>query len=383
MDEPRKFVAPEIVFGVGALEMAGRYARNLGATKILLVTDPGVTDAGWPRSVIAALSAEGVAHVVYADVSPNPRAEEVMLGAECYQAENCDVIVAVGGGSSMDCAKGIGIVSTNGRHVLEFEGVDRVDLPGPPLICIPTTAGTSADVSQFAIINNLYEKIKIAIISKSVVPDVALIDPSTTMTMDAGLTASTGMDALVHAAEALVSSAGSPLTDLHALEAVRLIYDHLPVVLETPDDLQLRGKVMLGSLEAGLAFSNASLGAVHAMSHSLGGRLDMAHGESNSILVDHVLRFNWPAAENRYRRIGAAMGLDLAGRPSEEARELLVDAVVRFKHGVGIRKTLKDCGVEPGDVPALARNALNDPCMATNPVLPDAAQIEKIYEEAF
>ncbi len=383
MDEPRKFVVPEIVFGVGALELAGRYARNLGAANILLVTDPGVLDAGWPQKVIRALAAEGVDHIVFSDISPNPRAEEVMLGAERYELESCDVIVAVGGGSSMDCAKGIGIVSTNGRHVLEFEGVDRVDLPGPPLICIPTTAGTSADVSQFAIINNLYEKIKIAIISKSVVPDVALIDPSTTMTMDAGLTASTGMDALVHAAEALVSSAGSPLTDLHALEAVRLIYDHLPEVLERPDDLQLRGKVMLGSLEAGLAFSNASLGAVHAMSHSLGGRLDMAHGESNSILVDHVLRFNWPAAENRYRRMGAAMGLDLTGRPSEEAREILVDAVVRFKQGVGIRKTLKNCGVEPGDVPALARNALNDPCMATNPVLPDATQIEKIYEEAF
>ena len=383
MDEPRKFVIPEIVFGVGALDLVGRYARNLGAARILMVTDPGVTEAGWPDRVVSALLAEGVAHIAYADVSPNPRAEEVMLGAERYAAEDCDVIVGVGGGSPMDCAKGIGIVSTNGRHVLEFEGVDRVDLPGPPLICIPTTAGSSADVSQFAIIKNYYEKIKIAVISKTVVPDVALIDPITTMTMDPALTASTGMDALVHAAEALVSSAGSPLTDLHALEAVRLIYNHLPAVLQTPDDLQLRSKVMLGSLEAGLAFSNASLGAVHAMSHSLGGRLDMAHGESNSILVDHVVRFNWPAAEKRYRRMGSAMGLDLGGRPPEEARETLVDAVVRFKRGVGIRQTLGDCGVEPGDVPSLARNALNDPCMATNPILPTAAQIEKIYEEAF
>ena len=383
MDEPRKFVAPEIVFGVGALELAGRYARNLGAARILLVTDPGVTEAGWPERVLRALAGEGLENVVFSDVSPNPRAEEVMLGAERYEIEHCDVIVAVGGGSPMDCAKAIGIVSSNGRHVLEFEGVDRVDLPGPPLICIPTTAGTSADVSQFAIINNLYEKIKIAVISKTVVPDVALIDPSTTMTMDAELTACTGMDALVHAAEALVSSASSPLTDLHALEAVRLIYNYLPAVLETPDDLKLRGKVMLGSLEAGMAFSNASLGAVHAMSHSLGGRLDMAHGESNSILVDHVVRFNWPRAENRYRRMGTAVGLDLAGRPSEEAREMLVDAVVRFKHKVGIRQTLKDLGVGPGDLPSLARNALNDPCMATNPILPTHAQIEKLYEQAF
>lgn len=383
VDEPRKFVIPEIVFGVGALDLVGRYARNLGGSRILMVTDPGVTEAGWPQKVQRALVSEGLNPIRFADVSPNPRAEEVMLGAERYAAEDCDVIVAVGGGSPMDCAKSIGIVSTNGRHVLEFEGVDRVDLPGPPLICIPTTAGTSADVSQFAVVNNIYERFKIAIISKTVVPDVALIDPVTTMTMDPQLTASTGMDALVHAAEALVSSASSPLTDLHALEAIRLVYNYLPAVLEAPDNLKLRGQVMLGSLEAGLAFSNASLGAVHAMSHSLGGRLDMAHGESNSILVDHVVRFNWVAAEKRYRRMGAAMGLDLADRPSEEAREALVDSVVAFKRRVGIRQTLKDCGVEPSDVPALARNALNDPCMATNPILPTAAQIETIYEEAF
>ncbi len=383
MDQPRKFVIPEIVLGVGAIELIGRYARNLGASRILLVTDPGVTAAGWPQKIIRILTAEGVDHHVFADVSPNPRAEEVMLGVERYELQNCDVIVAVGGGSAMDCAKGIGIVSTNGRHVLEFEGVDRVDLPGPPLVCVPTTAGTSADVSQFAIISNLYEKIKIAIISKTVVPDVALIDPSTTTTMNAGLTASTGMDALVHAAEALVSSAGSPLTDLHALEAVRLIARHLPAVLDQPDDIDLRSKVMLGSLEAGLAFSNASLGAVHAMSHSLGGMLDLAHGECNSILVDHVVRFNWPAAEKRYRRMGRAMGLDLAGQSSTEARETLVDAIAGFKRKLGVWRTLRDCGVTTADFPALSRNAINDPCMATNPILPAAAEIEKIYEEAF
>ncbi len=383
MEQPRKFVVPEIVVGVGAIELAGRYARNLGASKILLVTDPGVTAAGWPHKVTQALAAEGVAYSIYADISPNPRAEEVMLGVERYRADKCDVIVAVGGGSPMDCAKGIGIVSTNVRHVLEFEGVDRVDLPGPPLICIPTTAGTSADVSQFAIISNLYEKIKIAIISKTAVPDVALIDPSTTVSMDSELTAWTGMDALVHAAEALVSSAGSPLTDLHALEAIRMIFHHLPAVLEQPANIELRSKVMLGSLEAGLAFSNASLGAVHAMSHSLGGRLDLAHGKCISILVDHVVRFNWPSAAKRYRRMGAAMGLDLAAQSSTEARDTLIEAIARFKRRVGIRETLRDCGVAPADFHSLARNAISDPCMATNPILPTDSEVEKIYEEAF
>lgn len=383
MYQLRKFVAPEIVLGVGAIDLTGRYARNLGAAKILLVTDPGVAAAGWPDKVLSVLTTENVPHLAFADISPNPRAEEVMRGVEHYERGNCDVIVAVGGGSVMDCAKGIGIVSTNGRHILEFEGVDRVDLPGPPLICIPTTAGTASDVSQFAIINNLYERIKIAIISKTVVPDVALIDPVTTTTMDADLTARTGMDALVHAAEALVSSASSPLTELHALEAIRLVYRFLPAVLEKPDDIDLRSRVMLGSLEAGLAFSNASLGAVHAMSHSLGGRLDLAHGACNSILIDHVVRFNWPAAEKRYRRMGLAMGLDLAARSSEQARKTLVESIATFKKRVGIRQTLRDCGVKTADFPILARNAINDPCMATNPILPSVSEIEKIYDEAF
>jgi alcohol dehydrogenase class IV len=371
------------VLGEGAIDLAGRYARNLGAARIMLVTDPGVTAAGWPAKVLRSLAAEGVAHTLFADISPNPRAEEVMLGVSRYEAENCDVIVAVGGGSPMDCAKGIGIVSTNGRHILEYEGVDRVDLPGPPLICIPTTAGTSADVSQFAIINNGYEKTKIAIISKAAVPDVALIDPVTTTSMGIDLTAFTGMDALVHAMEALVSSASSPLTDLHALEAIRLVYRYLPEVLRRPDDVALRARVMLGSLEAGLAFSNASLGAVHAMAHSLGGRLDLAHGACNSILVDHVVRFNWAAAEKSYRRMGRVMGLDLETLSSEAARDAAVDAIARFKRQVGIHQTLRDCGVTRDDFPILARNAVNDPCMATNPVPPSRPDIEKLYEEAF
>ncbi|MBL0715734.1 MAG: iron-containing alcohol dehydrogenase [Desulfosarcina sp.] len=382
MDQLRKFVSPEIVFGAGAIELAGRYARNLGASKILLVTDPGVLAAGWPEKVLQSLAAGGVAHAVFADISPNPRAEEVMLGAERYETENCDVIVAVGGGSPMDCAKGIGMVSTNGRHVLEFEGVDRVDLPGPPLICIPTTAGTASDLSQFAIISNLYEKTKVVIISKTAVPDVALVDPVTTTTMDAYLTACTGMDALVHAIEALVSNTSSPLTDLHALEAIRLIHRFLPEVLNRPDDIELRTRLMLGSLEAGLAFSNASLGAVHAMSHSLSGWLDLAHGECNSILIDHVVRFNWSAAEERYHRIGQAMGLALADQPPEEACEAVVAAITRIKQKVGIRRTLKDCGVDPTDFSALARNAISDPCMATNPVWPTRQDVEMIYEEA-
>ncbi len=268
MLELRKFVAPELVFGPDPINLLGRYLINFGARRVLVVTDPGIIAAGWADKISSLIEEAGIDSAVFSAVSANPRAEEVMAGAAFYHDQECDIIVAVGGGSPMDCAKGIGIVSANGQDILTFAGIDNVPIPGPPLICLPTTAGTSADISQFAIINDRKEGAKIAIISKTTIPDVALIDPMPTLTMSPYLTACTGMDALVHAIEAYVSTANSPLSDLHALEAVRLIGANLLSVLINPADITLRNSLMLGSVHAGLAFSNASLGAVHAMAHS-------------------------------------------------------------------------------------------------------------------
>lgn len=382
MLELRKFVAPEFIFGPKAMQIIGRYLGNFGAKKVLVVTDPGIIEAGWLAELTRLHDQEGIDSAVFSTVSCNPRDNEVMAGAEFYREEQCDVIVALGGGSPMDCAKGIGIVSTNRRNILDFEGIDNVDVPGPPLICIPTTAGTSADVSQFAIINDTADKRKIAIISKTMVPDVALIDPLTTVTMDPYLTACTGMDALVHAIEAYVSTANSPLLDLHALEAVRLVCADLPKVLASPDDIVLRNNLMLASLQAGIAFSNASLGAVHAMAHSLGGLLNLPHGECNAILLDHVIGYNFPESAERYGKIGEAMGIDLRGKNSEQTKQAVLAEVARLKTRVGIRKTLRERGATLSDIPLLARKALNDPCMVTNPRVPNQRDIEVIYEEA-
>jgi alcohol dehydrogenase len=378
----RKFVAPEFVFGAGARHLVGRYAKNFGAHHVLIVTDPGVVAAGWMAEVASDLEAAGLTYTTFTQVTPNPRAEEVMQGADLYRLAGCNTIVAVGGGSPMDCAKGIGIVCTNQRHVLEFEGVDQVAAPLPPLICIPTTAGTSADVSQFAIISNQAEKVKIAIISKAVVPDVALIDPLPLVTMPPFLTACTGMDALVHAFEAFVSTAHSPLTDLHALEAIRLIVPNLVQATQALDNSALRAKTMLGSLEAGLAFSNASLGAVHAMAHSLGGLLDLPHGQCNAILLRHVLDFNFTAAPERYEPLGLAMGLDLRGMPLTARRAALVEALRGLQQALGVDQILGQLGVRPSDIPNLARKALRDACMVTNPRRPNQRDIEVIYEAA-
>jgi len=380
--ELRKFVAPELVFGLGARFLAGRYAKNFGAKKILVVSDPGIIAAGWLDGILKILEGEELQFEIYSNISPNPKEKEVIEGAKLYKEEECNAIVAIGGGSTIDCAKGIGIVSSNNKNILEFEGVDRVSNPIPPLICIPTT-GSSADVSQFAIIEDQKRKVKIAIISKAVVPDIALIDPITTTTMDEYLTVCTGLDALTHAIEAYVSNASSPITDLHALNAIRLISSNLLKTIDNPDDLGLRGNMMLGSLEAGLAFSNASLGAIHAMAHSLGGFLDLPHGECNAILLDHVIDFNFSEEPVRYQYIGEMMGIDFCGMAEDDKKAAIIQELTYLKESVGINSTLKQIGVKESDIPQLSRNAMEDPCIVTNPRRPKQEDIEEIFRNAF
>jgi alcohol dehydrogenase class IV len=379
----RKFVAPEFVFGTGAIRLAGQYAANLGARRVLLVSDPGVSSHSWLNRVRESLTEFGVDIREFTEVSANPRDVEVMAGAERYLREDCDAIVAIGGGSPMDCAKGIGIVCSNDRHILEFEGVDQVEVPGPPLICLPTTAGSSADLSQFAIISDTGRNVKVAIVSKTMVPDAALIDPQTTTTMDRDLTVHTGLDALTHAVESFVSNASSAITDLHALEAIRLISDGLPKVVEAPEDLALREQVMLGSLYAGLAFSNAILGAVHAMAHSLGGFRDLPHGLCNAILLDHVAAANFASAPERYCAIGRTLGASIdPAWPTEQKQAAAVGALTELKKRLGVTARLGELGVRSEDIAALAETACRDACMLTNPCELTPEEVCRIYELA-
>ncbi|MEN6396017.1 MAG: alcohol dehydrogenase-like regulatory protein ErcA [Methanoregula sp.] len=380
--ELRKFVAPELLLGNGARHFAGRYVKNFGAKNVLLVTDEGMRKTGMVDEISAELAEAGVSFEVFSHVMPNPRAENVMQGAEVYRQAGCSALVALGGGSVIDCAKGIGIVSSNKRPIVEFEGVDKVILPPPPLICIPTTSGSSADVSQFAIINDTQRKVKIAIISKTLVPDVALIDPETLLTLSPKLTAYTGLDVLTHAIEAYVSNASSPLTDLHALEAVRLVGMHLENSVEHPGDLSLRGEMMLASLHAGLAFSNASLGAVHAMAHSLGGYLDLPHGECNALLLETVIRYNYSSAPERYDKIGEAMGCPVTTVSHEERLGMICSRIHQLRTALGVGKTLGAIGVKKEAIPTLAERAMHDVCMATNPRNPGKTEIEALYESA-
>jgi len=380
--ELRKFVAPELLFGVGARHLAGRYAKNFGTKKVLLVTDAGVRDTRLVDGICNDLQEAGIEYVIYSSVQPNPRVENVMQGAGVFSQEGCSALVAVGGGSVIDCAKGIGIVSSENCPITEFEGVDRITIPPPPLICIPTTAGSSADVSQFAIISDTRRKVKIAIISKALVPDVALIDPETLLTLPPDLTAFTGLDVLTHAIEAYVSNASSPLTDLHALEAIRLISRHLEPAVRSPHDLNLRVETMLASLHAGLAFSNASLGAVHAMAHSLGGFLDLPHGKCNALLLDCVVEYNYASARQRYADIGVALGIPVHTMPEEARSAAICQEIRRLRTSLGITETLGSLGVNGKVIPELADHAMKDACMATNPRNPVRHEIEALYESA-
>ena len=251
------------------------------------------------------------------------------------------------------------------------------------MIFIPTTAGTAADISQFAIITDTVRKTKIVIISKPIIPDIALIDPQTTLTKPDELTAALGMDVLTHAIEAYVSNASSPVTDVHAFEAIGIVARYLPQLIDDPQNEQFRARMMLASLYAGLAFSNASLGMVHAMAHALGGSFDLRHGECNALLLEHVVAFNFDAAPARYRRILRAFGEDESLDGYDKGRSALVRAIAQLRERVGLRSRLRDMGLKRGDFEQLADFALKDPCLVTNPKMPRRDDIIKCYEQAF
>jgi alcohol dehydrogenase len=377
--ELRKFLIPEIVYGEGAINLSGRHASNFGASKVLIVTDPGVREAGWTLSVEKSLRDSKIPYAIFDGVTPNPKDHEVMAGVETCKQERCDLIIAVGGGSPMDCAKGIGVVLGNPKNILDFEGVDMVSNPGPPLIFIPTTAGSSADVSQFAIVTDTARKVKIAIVSKMVIPDIALIDPATTTTMPPELTAATGMDALCHAFEAYVSNAASPLTDMAALTATETILQSLIQAYQQPDNLIYRDKMMTASLMAGLAFSNASLGLVHAMAHSLGGGMGLPHGECNALLLEKVVKFNYTASSQKYDKLAQAMDMDLSGVDAAGRGDIISEKIAEIRTTLGINKKLKGLGVQSSDLPKLSEFAFKDPCLATNPKEANVKDIEEIY----
>ena len=377
-----KFHAPEIVFGIDSMVEAAHAAMRLGALRPMLVTDPGLIEAGWSDEMLTHLADQGVQGRVWSDLTPNPKDHEIAAGFQTYAEHGCDVIVAVGGGSVIDAAKGVAILASNGGDILDYEGVDKAQMPIPPLVVVPSTSGTGADVSQFCIVTDTVRNTKITILGRALVPDITVIDPRLLTTMPQWLSAATGLDALTHGIEAFVSLGHNQLTDHHALRAVQMVTDNLVATIERPHEMPARVLMAQAALEAGLAFTNAILGAAHAMSHQVGGLLDLPHGVINGVLLPHVIRFNAEADPEPYREIALCLGVADPGAPAAEAALALAERIDTLARDVGVPRGLAELGVHEDDLSRLAKTALQDACMSTNPREADEAQMRALFQAA-
>lgn len=377
-----KFHAPEIVFGIDSMAEAAHAAVRLGGLRPLLVTDPGLIEAGWVDELVGHLRAQCVEAHVWSGLTPNPKDHEITAGHEFYRSHGCDVLIALGGGSVIDAAKGIAILSANGGDILDYAGVDKATMPIPPLVVLPSTSGTGADVSQFCIVTDTTRNTKITILGRALVPDITVIDPRLLTTMPEWLNAATGLDALTHGIEAFVSLGHNQLTDHHALRSVIMVTENLVTTIEQPHEMPARVLMAQAALEAGLAFTNAILGAAHAMSHQVGGLLDLPHGVINGVLLPHVVRFNAEADPAPFATIAACLGIADKRAPERESALALADRLQELARQVGVPRGLADLGVRDTDVPVLARNAMADACITTNPRPADEAQLRALFRAA-
>jgi len=343
----RPFRVPSTIhFGKNSAAEAGAEARRLGASKALVVTDKILMGSGTVQPVIDSLASTGVAAEIFDGVDGEPTLSHVEQGLFFLREKKCDLIVAVGGGSPIDAAKAVATMSTNPGVIQDYMGLGKVASPGVPLIAVPTTAGTGSEATIFTIITDTDKNVKMLIGSPFLMPTVALVDPLLTLKMPRGITAATGLDALVHAIEAYVSVKAQPMSDLMALSATRLLYEFLPQAWANPDNLEARTQTMLGALQAGIAFSNASVALVHGMSRPVGANFHVAHGISNAALLCVVMEFSLMGAPLRYAEIAKAMGLpvqglsplDAARRGAEAVRDLIQQMKIPTLAGLGVNR---------------------------------------------
>jgi 1,3-propanediol dehydrogenase len=377
-----KFVTPEIIFGCGSLSQIGESALRLGAAKAFVVSDAGVIKAGWVDIAVDYLHQAGLETEIFSDLTTNPKDHEIDKGVAAYLKSGCDALIAVGGGSPTDVAKAIAILATNGGVLQQYEGINNITRPLPPMIMVPTTAGAGSEVSQFTIVVDTARKLKMSIISKSLVPDIAIVDPELLRTKDRLLAAATGVDALTHGIEAYVSLAATPLTDIHAINAIRLIAGNLRKAVQNREDIEANTNMAMASLSAGIAFSNAILGATHAMTHQVDGLLDHHHGETNAAILPHVMAFNLSSRLVKFADIAAALGQETRGLEIAAAAALSIVAVNEILQDIGLAKGLAEFGIKEEMIASLSKNALNDACLVTNPREASLADIEAIFRKA-
>lgn len=375
-----RFVLNETSYhGKGAISAVADEAKNRGFKKAFVCSDPDLIRFGVSKKITDILDNAGLAYEIYSNIKPNPTIENVQTGVEAFKKSGADYIIAIGGGSSMDTAKAIGIIIRNPEFedVRSLEGVAPTKNPSVPIIAVPTTAGTAAEVTINYVITDVEKDRKMVCVDPHDIPVVAVVDPDMMSTMPKGLTAATGMDALTHAIEGYITKAAWTLSDMFHLKAIEIISASLRgAVANTPEG---REGMALGQYVAGMGFSNVGLGIVHSMAHPLGALYDTPHGVANAIILPTVMEYNAPCTGEKYRDIAKAMGVKgTESMTQEEYRKAAIDAVRQLSKDVGIPENLKEI-VKPEDIDFLSQSAYDDACRPGNPRDTSVEEIAELY----
>ena len=376
-----RFVLNETSYhGAGAIKDIATEAKGRGFKKAFVCSDPDLIKFGVTKKVIDVLEGAGLDYEIYSNIKPNPTIENVQTGVEAFKKSGADYLIAIGGGSSMDTAKGIGIVIANPEFedIRSLEGVAPTKNKSVPIFAVPTTAGTAAEVTINYVITDVEKNRKMVCVDPKDIPVVAFIDPEMMSSMPKGLTAATGMDALTHAIEGYITAGAWELSDMFHLKAIEIISRSLRnAVANTPEG---RADMALGQYVAGMGFSNVGLGIVHSMAHPLGALYDTPHGVANAIILPTVMEYNAPATGEKYREIARAMGVQgVDSMTQEEYRKAAIDAVRKLSEDVGIPADLKAI-VKEEDIPFLAQSAYDDACRPGNPRETSVEEIAELYK---
>jgi alcohol dehydrogenase len=368
-----------VVFGPGSLARLGEVARELGGTRVMLVTDPGLEAAGHPRRAVAAVREAGLEAHVFDGVKENPTEREVEAGVVFARTHKVDCIAAVGGGSSMDCAKGVNFLLTNGGRMADYKGHGKATRPMLPSVGVPTTSGTGSEAQSYALITDERTHLKMACGDKKAAFRVSILDPEVTLSQPKSVTAVTGIDAVAHAVEAFVSARRNPLSQVYALAAFRHLEPHFERVMSHPADLAARAAMQLGAHFAGMAIEAAMLGVCHSCANPLTAHYGITHGVAIGVMLPHVIRFNAPAAGDLYAQLAAETG----GANGQPAAEVLADRVTEMLNAAGLPRTLKECGVSDTILPLLAEEANQQWTARFNPRPVDEGDILHLYRAAW